>query len=99
MAQRRTPNIVREFPLIGTAIRLPKPTPDEIESFRILCEKHFSVTLSAGEATYFATKTLQLAYVLQPTLNESALHSLRSKIERRGGPPDEKPRRSSINPA
>ena len=99
MPQPNRSHRTREHPLIGSAIRLPKPTLKEVESFKSLCELHFSVTLSEEEATYFATKTLQLAYVLQTSLADSAFHSLRPQIERRGGPSDEEPRRSSVNAA
>src|ERR1022692_1577300 len=63
---RRQKRPTHEFPLIGSLIRLPKPTPAGIESFKQLFIDHFKMELSDEDASYYATKTLQLAYVLQP---------------------------------
>jgi hypothetical protein len=63
---------------------LPIPTLKAVHMFQELMETTFSVTLSADEAHHLATKTLQLAYVIDPSL-----HPIRAQEHRPGRPPGE----------
>jgi hypothetical protein len=46
-------------------MELPVPTPDQIETFRLLHERQFGVRLSQAEATDVATRFLQLYFILR----------------------------------
>jgi hypothetical protein len=44
-------------------MRLPIPNAEEVEAFRVLCKKKFSLELNPDEALHYATKIVQLFYV------------------------------------
>jgi len=55
-------------------LRLPVPNAQEVEEFRVLCERRFSVTLSSAEALDWATRLLHLFY-----LTSHEIYSLRQE--------------------
>ncbi len=55
-------------------MRLPSPSPEQIESFKVLYERKFSVTLTSTEAADVSTRFLQLYFLFT-----YAIHSVRQE--------------------
>lgn len=50
-------------------MRLPVPTPQQIESFRLLYKAEFGVNLTESEASEVSRRFLQLYYLLNHALD------------------------------